>query len=194
MTKDKLRRRMSRKLATPLPPSVEPLNNNRRGKNHVDLLTEEELSHDDFFDFEKDLVDIKSSRSLAAGAPGSQDFFTTDNYSGSITQKEERTTPSFILMEEAEEEIEETPVATSFGIMLEEIEEEETNNEIIDETADTPESVKFEFVQCGAIKNNGDRCKRQAPKGFETCSIAAHRKQEASINKEKIGEDGKHDI
>lgn len=178
---------MSRVEATPLQAKVDPLNNNRRGKNHVDMSTEEELSHDDFFDFERDLVDIKSSRSLAADAPGSQSFFTTDSYTGNTSAVDEKPQPSFIMMEEAEEEEEPVP---SFGMILDELDNEETNNEIIDEALDAAHLVGFAFVRCGATKGNGERCKRQAPKGFSTCSIGAHRKQEASINKERIDEDG----
>lgn len=34
--------------------------------------------------------------------------------------------------------------------------------------------VGFDFIQCSYIKDNGERCKRQAPKGHDICTI--HRK------------------
>ena len=182
MTKDKLRKRLKRKEATPLQAKVEPLNNNRRGTNYVDMNIEENLSHDDFFEFEKDLVDIQSSRNLAANAPNATSFFTTDSFTieseaSSVTVKSDKVNePSYIVMEEAPVEISKP----SFGMILEEIDEEE-EEEVIEES-----SLKFEFVQCRALKSNGERCKRQAPKGFETCSIASHRKQEPSTNKSEI--------
>jgi len=184
MTKDKLSKRMVRIEATPLPPTVEPLNNNRRGNNYVDMNIEENLSHDDFFEFEKDLVDIKSSRSLAANAPGSHDFFATSDVMS--TKEPKKPKQSYMVMEELPDE----PEPSLSGIMLDEVEEEEANIESIDEGVITAKAAGFEFVQCSAIKSSGERCKRQAPKGFETCSIPAHRKQNASTNKEEVDENG----
>jgi hypothetical protein len=181
MTKNELRRRMTRIKATPLPPKVEPVNNNRRGNNYVDMNMEENLSHDNFFEFEKDLVELQSSRSLAASAHGAHDFFATGDI---MATKPVIAAPSYMVMDDRPEEI----VPPASGIMLDEIEEEETNIESIGEGVITAKEVNFKFIQCGAIKSNGERCKRQAPKGFETCSIPAHRKQNSSINKEEKDE------
>lgn len=177
MTKDKLKKRITKIYPTKRDSPIEPLNNNRRGKNHVSFEVEESLSHDDFFDFEKDLIDLKSSRNLAANAPGASDFFTTEFSSidsfNSIEPIENNN--NFIIMEKEKELTKEN---NSIGIILEEndiednVIEEKTNNN------DNDSKTSFEFIQCEAIKSNGERCKRQAPNNFKTCSIASHRKQE----------------
>lgn len=182
MTRDKLKKRLTRIEATPLPPTVPPVNNNRRGDNYVDMNVEEVLSHDDFFDFEQDLVELKSSRNLAAEAPNSYEFFHTDDVvSASESKKPEQ---SYIVMEEVPEE--KKPKLS--GIILEELDDEETNIETSNVESPQAKAVGFVFVQCEATKKNGERCKRQAPKNSTICSI--HRKQiekKSSINKKEDG-------
>lgn len=180
----KSRRKFKKVEGSPLKKRVSPLNNNRRGKANVEVKDGEDFFHEDFFEFEKDLIDLKPSRDLAVGAPNGGDFFTTDVFSTDTGEKKEMFEPkpkiqetktSFIIMEEVEEKSE----SPSFGIILEDYVEDEP---------------VFEFVQCMAKKASGERCKRQAPKGHKTCSIKSHRKQETSINKKENDENGMQNL
>ena len=181
MTRDRLNKRLFRIKATPLNIIPNPIDNNRRGKNYIEINIDERNSYEDFFDFEKDLVELESSRSLASNAYNSKDFFDDDNddknissvLTDTISKKENI---KYIVMEEL---LSESHQHTS-GLYLEELDEIEENEDF--------EKNIFEFIQCTAIKGDGERCKRQAPKGHTTCSIIAHRSQEYSTNKEKVNE------
>lgn len=62
-------------------------------------------------------------------------------------------------------------------IMLEEMEEGEEMSDVTNQTSsiiledvDHELPVSFDFIQCNFIKQNGERCKRQAPKNHKVCS------------------------
>lgn len=183
MTRDKFSKRLFRIKATAPEVIPEPVNNNRRGKNYVEMNTEESNYYEDFFEFEKDLVELESSRVLASNAFNSKDFFDeSDNSLDSERKKPEvikESKQQYIIMDDLD--LKETPIIV--GVFLEELDAEDPVPENYSEIDTT-----FEFIQCSAIKSDGERCKRQAPKDHTTCSILAHRSQESSTNKEKVNE------
>ena len=192
----KLSKRITNISASEISPAPDPVNNNRRGKNHVEKVSDDSVEYNDFFEFEKELAELESSRRLAMNAPGSKEFFSEEfsdngtinnNFENKDNIKEDR---AFVIMEEIIKE--EKPILSLEGIILDEIDEysirKETNTVITYNGDEDNSSASFEFIQCNALKENSDRCKRQAPKHFMTYSISAHRKQEASINKKKVYE------
>lgn len=135
---------------TPLIQKPKPIDSGRRGQH---LITSEEneydIAYDDFFEFQKDLDEIEASneQSRRATIYGELDTFLEDviEESGFITMEEE---------EDEEEKLKYSP------IIMEDYEE-----------IDAPEV----FKRCLYVKENGERCKRQAPKNGDLC--AAHRKK-----------------
>ena len=61
--------------------------------------------------------------------------------------------PSYLIMEDAE------------PIILDE------EDEVIPANKSGNNKSSFVFIQCEFIKNDGNRCKRQAPKGSTICSV-----------------------
>lgn len=127
-----------------------------------------------FFDYEEELSGLK---------PSSEQFANIFNDQENEEINEPLSDNNFVQMEEAEKE--ETnninnkekvsEINTSFIVMedvdpliMEYCEEKNTNN--ISNT-----EMPFEFIQCSFIKKDGNRCKRQAPKGGTLCS--SHREK-----------------
>lgn len=194
MTKNELLKRLKRIKASELRVEPEPINVMRRGENYVEMELEESFDHEDFFDFEKDLVEAISSRELAASAPGSDAFLENSGNDVVVaTDNDKKSGPGFMIMEEEEIEVPKVTVSPSL-IILEEIEEEEVakdldketnNDDISEDKKDYRHTVGFKFVQCEFIKGNGERCKRQAPKNNTICSIHQKFINKKSINKKK---------
>lgn len=152
MISRKLKERNFAIKATPLPDRAVDKYKHRRGENLA--LTqdgEEDLEqYDTFFDYEEDLADLK---------PSGQQY-------AEMVEEE-----PYVVLEEKDDSID---VADSFEgnsdnncfspvIMIER-----------ESSSDYTNVVGFEFIQCGYTKKDGQRCKRQAPKGEDICSI--HRK------------------
>lgn len=203
MTRNELKKRLKMIEGTPLPDRITPIKVLRRGSNYIQMEEESTKSYDDFFDFEKDLVeeDLAPSRNLAAAAPGSEFF---------LEEKElEQPEPSFLTMEEDSSKNEISSLVVMEEIVEEPeevIEETKLSNEFITDeeileimnAAEPQASVKdyrnvkgFDFIQCEYIKNNGEQCKRQAPKGKTICSLhkkMIEKRNEYSINLQRICE------
>lgn len=177
---------------TPEKKMVPPINALRRGLNYVELIEEDTSNqYDDFFDFEKDLSeeDIPPpSRMLAAKATGAEMFMEKDELPkeeppignegtglGFLVMedqhgKEEGET--LIFMEEVPDELEKTERAMELdkNDASEFMTDEELNDFIEEVEAEKKPEVKFTFIQCEFIKKDGNRCKKQAPKGYTICS------------------------
>jgi hypothetical protein len=170
MTRNQLLKRLRKVEGKPLGRKVKPIDVMRRGQNYVEMQMDDSKEYDDFFEFEKDLAETElvPSRNLAASAPRAETFVEE-------VESEDRLGPGLIVMQEdsANKNLKSITI-------LEEIEEIEpspegiVNNapEVLDSNVPKYQDVRgFQFVQCEFIKNNGEQCKRQAPKGHTICSI-----------------------
>lgn len=155
MTRDEVLQRMIYVEATPR--SAQPIQKDvrRRGKNKVGIEEDDSQAvFDDFFEYEKDLADLTPARDTVS--EHLDEFKSEDS-------QDFKSAASFIMMEEEEN------IAS---------ESEYTNEE------DIGDKPSFEFIQCGFVKENGERCKKQAKKGQDLCF--KHRKV---IDKNKIEEE-----
>jgi len=166
MTPNQLKSRQKFVEATPLPDRASCTNVNRREKNHVEQEDSYSDTFDTFFEYEEELSQLKPSNSQA-------NTFA------------DRESCSFVEMEELEQE---SPSVYSHGVEMQEIEEAVVPSVAHVEMEDVSENnndymnVKgFNFIQCEYMKKDGHRCKRQAPKGSDICSI--HKK---IIKKSKV--------
>jgi len=152
MTKSKLKQRLKRITASSRIEISSPVRTMRRDYNYVEMEIDESIEYDDFFEFEKDLLEMKPSRELIKEAPNSHDFEI----------KPEPPTPFMVLEQKPKKK-----AVISF--------EREPDEKLLESDSDVKKdytfTVGFEFVQCSAIKKNGERCKRQAPKGADICSV-----------------------
>ena len=149
MIPNKLQARLKVIKATPLKNRVQTSAYSRRGMNCVIMEDEDsELEkHDTFFDYEEELADLKPSG---------------EQYTEMLDSE------PFVVLEEVEEE-----ESDSFDpIAMEECVEEMPSSLFLDnkENKKYTDVVGFKFVQCDFVKNDGYRCKRQAPKGCTICS------------------------
>ena len=125
----------------------------RREENHVPEEEKHQSEYfDDFFDYEQEsLYAMKPSRELAnsLGMEMKEESFANKDLSA-----DEAKIDSFVVMEESS--------GSSF-LTMEEHSEEYSN---------TSASTKgYVFIRCEHIKENGERCKRQAPKEHTICSV-----------------------
>jgi hypothetical protein len=156
--KDQLKNRQKFIPATPLPDRAVSKVFSRKPTNGVTLVDEEsELDqYDSFFDYEEDLSGLK---------PAGEQFIQSEN------------NQPFIEMESSD--IESEKVEEKMDSMTEEV-LDRSNEPIImlepDSFVEMQDSEKktFEFKTCKHIKDNGEQCKRQAPKNGDHCS--SHRK------------------
>jgi hypothetical protein len=136
--------------ASPLPNRVQDSYSHRRGKNFV--MTEEDdpsYKYDTFFEYEDDLANLKASGEQYADMVSDDPYVILEDKDAPMDEAVENHNPyGNIIMEEAEKVIES--------------EEKDT---------DYKDVVGFTFIQCSFMKTDGDRCKRQAPKGHEICSV-----------------------
>jgi hypothetical protein len=135
---------------SPLPNRAQDSYSHRRGKN-AHIMEDEDPSdkYDTFFEYEDELAVLKPSGEQYA------DMISDDPYvileeRDSVTEDVAESKDDFsnIVMEEAEEVIENKKEEGSYM-----------------------DVVGFAFIQCNFVKTDGDRCKRQAPKGQEICSV-----------------------
>ncbi len=158
MHKDQLKNRQKFIPATPLPDRVVSKVFSRKPTNNI-VLAEDESGldqYDSFFDYEEDLSGLK---------PAGEQFIEAEN------------NQPFIEMESSD--IESEKVEEKIDSMTEEV-LDRSNEPIImlepDSFVEMQDSEKktFEFKTCKHIKDNGEQCKRQAPKSGDHCS--SHRK------------------
>ena len=155
MISKRLKSRLKFIKGTPLANRVQASVFSRRGGNHVVIEDEDSEfeKYDTFFEYEKDLANLKPS--------GEQ-------------YKEMVNSDPFVTMED-EEDIAEEPFDTIImeeRVELEPIEMEEVSELVVNsqENNTYTDVVGFEFVQCEFTKTDGNRCKRQAPKDGVICS------------------------
>ena len=152
MISKKLQSRLKFVEATPLKNRAETSAFSRRDKNYV--IMDEEASefdkYDTFFDYEEEMADLKSSGEQYLEMIESEPFIV-------LEEKEEETTTSF-----------ESIDPTGFIIL----EEADSSSLSVDnnENKKYTDVVGFEFIRCDFVKDDGNRCKRQAPKGNTICS------------------------
>ena len=158
MHKDQLKNRLKFVPATPLPDRAVVKVFSRKQANGIEMVDEETYSEqfDSFFDFEEDLSGMRPAGEQFIEAENSQPFVEMESSDHSDKKSNEKADS---MTEEVLDRSNE-PI-----IMLEP-----------DSFVEMQDSEKktFEFKACKHIKDNGEQCKRQAPKNGEHCS--SHRK------------------
>lgn len=167
MNKNKLLERQKFVPGKPLPNRVSGSVFSRRTGNYIVMEdSSDEVLDKSFFDFEDELSGMK---------PAAEQFAETFSKAEDLP----------IFMEEREEILENnlSSIEQETRIFLEEIDEQDI--QIQEEKISTPEILllkqentiiydneikNFEFIQCSHVKEDGNRCKRQAPKGNTICS------------------------
>ena len=155
----------------PLKDRASPRPSARRDSNHVVLHEEENSEYGDFFDFEEDLAEMKPANEQAAvidnERPPAPMTMEPDTF---VRINEDNVGKLVIEPEEAPETI------PSNNFVILEI-DDRVDEDISSQNKPNYMNVKgFKFNQCLYIKKNDERCKRQAPKKAELCSI--HRRME----------------
>lgn len=150
MISKKLKERTFLIKGTPLPQRTTEAFKNRRGVAGIVMEEEVNLSdkYDTFFDYEDDIADLKPSGEQYAEMIDKDPYVILEEKEESADSLAENytSTPSLpTILEDIEVEVEE-PVIKNNG------------------------AVGFEFIQCSFTKKDGNRCKRQAPKGGSICS------------------------
>ena len=145
----KLKERTFLVKGTPLPERAKNSYANRRDSKGITMveLDSEIDKFDTFFDYEDDLANLKPS---------------SEQYAEMINED------PYVVLEEKEEELKSDFSSKEISQPI--VMEFEINDENQEGKAYT-DVVGFEFVQCSYIKSDDKRCKRQAPKGEEICSI-----------------------
>lgn len=164
MNQNELRSRLKFIKGRSAPSKADPISVGRRGKNYIEMEEETPTDQfDDFFDYEKELSGLESSRSQFSKAFSS---YEEDNIENNYNLNQ-NTSNKFIAMEEEVEATEEYPSVTPSSFILEEeiIENDEDNQK-----RKYNDVVGFDFVYCAYIKKDGNRCRRQSPKDKEYCS------------------------
>lgn len=98
--------------------------------------------YDTFFDYEDDLANLKPSSEQYA------EMVSNDPY---------------VILEDRDDAIEDAPLP----IVMSDADIDDNDKENTKYT----DVVGFQFIQCSFIKRDGERCKRQAPKGQDICSV-----------------------
>jgi len=142
----KLKERQVAITATPLGHRNTVHNGGRRQLPKNNLSTENPIdqSYSNFFEYEQELSGMKPSSEL----------FSTLESNEKISN--DRTVLEEASKEEVEEFFEEKNKTAESPVILEDV-----DHNIV---------TSFDFIQCEFIKQNGERCKRQAPKNHKVCS------------------------
>lgn len=140
----KLKERMVPVKASPLPDRVRDSYVHRRGGNSITMEDEGDSmdKYDTFFDYEDDLANLKPSSEQYA------EMVSNDPY---------------VILEDRDDAIEDAPLP----IVMSDADIDDNDKENTKYT----DVVGFQFIQCSFIKRDGERCKRQAPKGQDICSV-----------------------
>lgn len=142
----KLKERQVAIAATPLGHRNVVYNGGRRKlpKNNISTESPIDQSYSNFFEYEQELAGMKPSSEL----------FSSLEHNNEISNN--RTILEETSKENTEEFFEEESTSNNSSIILEDV-----DHEIV---------TSFDFIQCEFIKQNGERCKRQAPKNHKVCS------------------------
>lgn len=164
MNPNKLRNRATFIEGKPLKNRAQVKTMSRRdpGKISPEAISDPEDKFETFFDYEEELSGLKSSseqfQQMVEDSPSmemeeiSLAHNNNEYQEENNPEKEEQYSPGFIMMEDAE------------PVILTDIDKNTTNNS-------GNNKGSFVFIQCEFIKKDGNRCKRQAPKGATVCSV-----------------------
>jgi hypothetical protein len=160
MTPERAKERKIKIKATPLPERASVAKRMRRDENYVENMEDPNDRFETFFEFEQQIAEF-------AEMPPSRTFQMEDEESA-VMEMERETGETFDDWEPDEDIIgsEEHNVDGIYTIM----EEEDVDEEITEKRA-YDDVVGFTFVQCSHVKEDGEQCRRQAPKGSNICSI-----------------------
>jgi hypothetical protein len=166
MNPQRLKTRLKFIEGTPLKDRARTKSLTRREIKNInqDLVADPNDKFDTFFDYEEELAEMQSSSEQFAQMEELNESLEEDElvYKNPI-ETNDQSVQSFLVMEEVELFImEEAPPEQPIQVV------ENTNKK------DMKKESKFNFIQCDFIKDDGNRCKRQAPKNGTTCSV--HRK------------------
>jgi hypothetical protein len=167
MTKEELMKRSIFIQGKPLPNKLKPLDIRTRGKNYVEAEAHISEEFDDFFEYENELAGIKPAREIASLYP-----YPDDPAPPHIEESLEEPKQDIIQEENINFD-------TGFVIMKKKTEPEQLNPNNID-NKDDESKRSFEFFQCQFVKEDGERCKKQAKKNQDLC--ATHKKFLAKIS------------
>ena len=135
--------------ATPLPKRLIDSSNRRRSKNFVKKESHDNEKFENFFDYEEELANLKPSNELYNSTE--MDFKVKNDD----------------LNIEKNANSEDIDKGYSSGIIMK---KKETDASMTDMKPKYMQVEGFDFKQCDYIKENGERCKRQAPKTSNRCS------------------------
>jgi hypothetical protein len=166
MNPERLKTRLKFVQATPLKNRAAVKTMTRREVKNInkDLASDPNDKFDTFFDYEEELSGMQSSsEQFAAMEKRSESLIMEDISSDNTSEIKEEIKNTFIVMEKIKPiYLDEKPAEMPIKKEL------DTNKQ------DIEKSAKFKFVRCDFIKDDGNRCKKQAPKNGTTCSV--HRK------------------
>ncbi len=165
MNYNRLRERQTAIKATPLPNRAVSgiLNRRQLPKNDLNMEDPVDRAYPNFFEFEEDLSKIKSSAELFE----------------EIEKKNlEKETTELIALEPLNNIINYNHVTNNTNNISEDVDTTDSLEEFyqpeseptIMEELEEIQSYEAQFIQCEFIKQNGERCKRQAPKNHKLCS------------------------
>lgn len=149
MNPSKLRERQVAIAATPLGHRNTVHNGGRRQlpKNNISNENPIDQSYSNFFEYEHELAGLK---------PSSELFSTLEENNNKEDNSGNRILLEELSEEPSEEFFQDKSAQPSYSIILEEV--------------DHNIPTSFDFIQCNFIKQNGEKCKRQAPKNHKFCS------------------------
>ncbi len=126
-------------------------------------------TYESFFDFEDELAGLE---------PSNKQFQNTQEIPKPVEMEES----NVVQVQNSIASFKSASGPSGYVILEEiELEKKEKPPKAILKSVELPEPVvNFEFIQCSYLKEDGQRCKRQAPKGKEICT--PHQKM---IDKEK---------
>jgi len=165
MNYNRLRERQTAIKATPLPNRASSgiLNRRQLPKNDLNMEDPVDRAYPNFFEFEEDLSKIKSSAEL----------FEEIEKKNSQKQASEHT-----FLEPLSDSTDKSKVIDNTNNItqnvdtsdcLEEFYQNESEPTVMEEVEEI-QNYELQFIQCEFIKQNGERCKRQAPKNHKLCS------------------------
>lgn len=163
MIKSKLESRQRYVKATTLKNRAQSSAFSRRGMNSVDMGSEDaDLDKfDTFFDFEEDIAELKPSGEQYSEMINSEPFVTMEE---DVEKADEDFSPIELEAEPSPSPVEMRDIKQSSDFIPNKTQEKSAEKRKYDEV------VGFKFVQCEFEKSDGNRCKRQAPKGSVICS------------------------
>ena len=135
--------------ATPLPQRLLDSSKRRRSKNFVKKESHDNEKFENFFDYEEELASLKPSNEL---------------YNSTETDFKAKNDELNIEKNANSDDI---VKGYSDGIIMK---KKKPNVSQVDEKPKYMQVEGFDFKQCSYIKENGERCKRQAPKTSDRCS------------------------